>query len=70
MSDATKGAYRPDDAEISTGDSSSSPATDCDACRGPIPYDETCFAVPTGKRDALGPVVRIVCAQCYGKGER
>ena len=46
-------------------------ATDCDACYNPIPYNVTCYAVPTGETwdgddpDRGKPVVRVVCAACY-----
>ena len=44
-------------------------ATDCDVCLLDIAYDVTCYSVPNGEVDGL-PCVRIVCADCYGKGER
>ena len=44
-------------------------ATDCDVCHSDIAYGVTCYSVPNGEVDGM-QCVRIVCADCYGKGER
>lgn len=44
--------------------------TDCDHCHGDIAYGETAYSVYQGYEHDGCPVVRIVCADCYGKGNR
>lgn len=46
---------------------SDEPATECDECYSPIEFRITCYAVGTGKTDEGMPVIRILCAACYGK---
>jgi hypothetical protein len=45
-------------------------ATDCDHCHGGIGYNELAYASPQGYDHDGCPVVRIFCADCYGKGNR